>query len=112
MFEEFDNFIGLKNIKQSLKDFITYLDFVNERKKNGIDTEESLSANCIFLGNPGTGKTSVARLLGKFFKSIGILENGHVVEVDRAQLIGEYIGETAQKTEKVINQALGGNFIY
>lgn len=108
LFEEFDNFIGLKNIKQSLKDFITYLDFVNERKKQGIDTEESLSANCIFLGNPGTGKTSVARLLGKFFKSIGILENGHVVEVDRAQLVGEYVGETAQKTEKVINQALGG----
>ena len=60
------------------------------------------------MGNPGTGKTSVARLLGKFFKSIGILEHGHVIEVDRTELVGEYIGETAQKTEKVINQALGG----
>lgn len=108
LFSEFDNLIGLKNLKQSLRDFITYLDFVNERKKQGVNTEESMSANCIFLGNPGTGKTTVARLLGKFFKSIGILEHGHVIEVDRSELIGEYIGETAQKTEKVINQALGG----
>lgn len=108
LFDEFDNLVGLKNLKQSLKDFITYLDFVNERKKQGIETEESISANCIFLGNPGTGKTTVARLIGKFFKSIGFLEHGHVIEVDRAELIGEYIGETAQKTEKVINQALGG----
>ena len=112
LFEEFDNFVGLTNLKQSLKDFITYLNFINERKKQGIETEESISANCIFLGNPGTGKTSVARLLGKFFKSIGILEHGHVIEVDRAELVGEYIGETAQKTEKVINQALGGISIY
>ncbi len=108
LFEEIDNYVGLKNIKQSLKDFITYLNFINERKKQGVETEEGFSANCIFIGNPGTGKTSVARLLGKFFKSIGILENGHVVEVDRAQLVGEYIGETAVKTEKVISQALGG----
>ena len=108
LFEEFDNYVGLKNLKQSLKDFITYLDFINERKKSGVETEESISANCIFLGNPGTGKTSIARLLGKFFKAIGLLENGHVIEVDRADLVGEYIGETAQKTDKVINQALGG----
>jgi len=108
LLSEFDNLVGLKSLKQSLKDFITYLNFVNERKKQGIETEESISANCIFLGNPGTGKTTVARLLGKFFKSIGILEHGHVIEVDRAELVGEYIGETAQKTEKVINLALGG----
>ena len=108
LFEEFDNYVGLINLKQSLKDFITYLDFITERKKSGIETEESISANCIFLGNPGTGKTSIARLLGKFFKAIGLLENGHVIEVDRADLVGEYIGETAKKTDKVINQALGG----
>ena len=108
LFELFDSYVGLKNLKQSLKDFITYLDFINERKKSGIETEESISANCIFLGNPGTGKTSIARLLGKFFKAIGLLEHGHVIEVDRAELVGEYIGETAKKTDKVINQALGG----
>ncbi|MDY0083817.1 MAG: AAA family ATPase [Ignavibacteriaceae bacterium] len=108
LFDEFDNLVGLQNLKQSLKDFISYLEFVKERKAKGIETNENISANCIFLGNPGTGKTTVARILGRFFKAIGLLENGHVVEVDRASLIGEYIGETAQKTEKVINQALGG----
>lgn len=108
LFEEFDNLVGLHNLKQSLRDFISYLEFVKERKAKGIETNENISANCIFLGNPGTGKTTVARILGRFFKAIGLLKNGHVVEVDRASLIGEYIGETAQKTEKVINQALGG----
>lgn len=108
LFEEFDNLVGLHNLKQSLRDFISYLEFVKERKAKGIETNEIISANCIFLGNPGTGKTTVARILGRFFKAIGLLKNGHVVEVDRASLVGEYIGETAQKTEKVINQALGG----
>ncbi|MCK7520243.1 MAG: hypothetical protein MZV64_22420 [Ignavibacteriales bacterium] len=74
LFEEFDDYVGLKNLKQSLKDFITYLDFVNERKKCGVETEESISANCIFLGNPGTGKTSIARLLGKFLKQLDYLK--------------------------------------
>lgn len=108
LFEEFDNLVGLQNLKKSLNDFISYLEFIKERKAKGIDTDESISANCIFHGNPGTGKTTVARILGRFFKAIGLLENGHVVEVDRAALVGEHIGETAQKTEKVINQALGG----
>ncbi len=106
--DELNKFIGLKVLKHSLSDFITYLNFIRERKLNGIDTKDNLSAHCLFLGNPGTGKTSVARLLGRFFKSIGMLENGHVVEVDRSTLVGEFIGETAQKTEKIINQALGG----
>lgn len=106
--EELNHFVGLKNLKNSLSDFITYLNFVQERKKQGVDVIESFSANCIFLGNPGTGKTSIARLLGKFFKSIGLLEHGHVIEVDRSALVGEFIGETAQKTDKIISQSLGG----
>lgn len=106
--EELNAYVGLKNLKHTLSEFVTYINFLQERKKQGIDVKENLTAHCIFLGNPGTGKTSIARILGRFFKSVGLLENGHVVEVDRSSLVGEYIGETAQKTEKVIKQALGG----
>lgn len=108
LLEELNGLVGLNQLKQSLGDFITYLNFIQERKRRGIDTGEQFNTHCIFLGNPGTGKTTVARLLGKFFKAIGLLENGHVVEVDRVGLVGEFIGETAQKTEKIINQAIGG----
>ena len=101
-------FIGLASVKQSMQDFVAYLKFIKEREKLGLKTEDSLSVNSIFLGNPGTGKTTVARLLGKVFKAMGLLKNGHVIEVDRSGLIGQYIGETAQKTDKVISEALGG----
>lgn len=108
LLSELDSFIGLTNIKQTVRDFISYLQFINERKKHGLKTDEKISINAIFLGNPGTGKTTVARLLGNILKAVGILPSGHVVEVDRSGLVGQYIGETAQKTEKIINDSIGG----
>jgi SpoVK/Ycf46/Vps4 family AAA+-type ATPase len=105
---ELDNYVGLQSVKQSMKDFVDYLKFINERKKLGLKTQENLPMHSVFLGNPGTGKTSIARLLGKIFKAMGILKNGHVIEVDRGGLVGQYIGETAQKTNKVIDEAMGG----
>ena len=108
LIENLDSFIGLSSIKESVKSFISYLEFLKERKRLGLKAEEKIAINAVFLGNPGTGKTTIARLLGDIFYAMGILPSGHVVEVDRSALVGQYIGETAQKTEKIINDAMGG----
>ncbi|GJQ63989.1 MAG: hypothetical protein SCALA702_30420 [Melioribacteraceae bacterium] len=106
--EELNSFIGLKSVKSAVADFINFLKFLSEREKLGLKRDKNLSINAAFLGNPGTGKTTIARLLGNIFKSMGILAKGHVIEVDRAALVGQYVGETAQKTEKIISEAMGG----
>lgn len=108
LLDELNSFTGLVSIKEAIKNFISYLEFLKERKRLGLKAEEKISINAVFLGNPGTGKTTIARLLGDIFYAMGILPNGHVVEVDRSSLVGEYVGQTAQKTEKMINDSIGG----
>ncbi len=108
LLDELNSFTGLNSIKDAIKNFIAYLEFIKERKKLGLKADENISINAVFLGNPGTGKTTIARMLGDIFYAMGILPSGHVVEVDRAALVGEYVGQTAQKTEKKINEAIGG----
>ncbi len=108
LLEELNGYVGLKSIKYAVKEFIDYLKFQQERESKGLNRGKSFSINAIFEGNPGTGKTTIARLMGEIFHAMGIVEKGHVIEVDRSSLVGQYVGETAQKTDKLIQDAMGG----
>ncbi|HEX2787174.1 MAG TPA: AAA family ATPase [Ignavibacteria bacterium] len=100
-----NNLIGLKNIKQEVDQLIKLIKYYLETGQN---IKNRISLHSVFTGNPGSGKTTVARILADIYKAFGILEKGHLIEVDRAGLIGEYVGHTATKTKSVINSALGG----
>jgi SpoVK/Ycf46/Vps4 family AAA+-type ATPase len=108
LLEELNQYVGLKSIKYAVKEFIDYLKFQHERESKGLQGGKRFSINAIFEGNPGTGKTTIARLLGEIFHAMGIVDKGHVIEVDRSSLVGQYVGETAQKTDKLIEDAMGG----
>jgi SpoVK/Ycf46/Vps4 family AAA+-type ATPase len=107
MLNELDELVGLSDIKNEVKSLINFAKVNEIRKSKGLPTV-SLSLHSVFFGPPGTGKTTIARLISKAFKSLGILKKGHLIETDRSQLVAGYVGQTAIKTKEVLDKALDG----
>lgn len=105
---EFNALIGLEEMKKKIHDYVNYLNFIKLRNERGFKDSSRINLHSVFTGNPGTGKTTVVQYLAKIYKSMGLLSKGHVYEVDRSDLIGEFIGQTAPKVKEAIEQARGG----
>jgi stage V sporulation protein K len=107
LLNELNFLVGLETIKKGVAELINFLKVQQLRKAKGLMTAP-MTLHHVFYGNPGTGKTTVARLLAQIFKSMNLLSKGHLVETDRAGLIAGYVGQTALKVTEVVNEALGG----
>jgi len=103
--EELSELTGLENIKQEVRDMIKLVRYYRDMNRNA---RKAFPLHCVFTGNPGTGKTTVARILGKVYKALGMLERGHLVETDSGDLIAGWLGQTAGKTKEKVMEAMGG----
>ena len=105
---ELESLIGLKSVKAQINELATYLQFLKVRKEKGLEEDQPFNLHSVFTGNPGTGKTTVAHMLGQIYHSLDLVTHGRVHEVGRVDLVGEFIGQTAPKVKKAIEKARGG----
>ena len=106
-FADLDRMIGLDKVKKGIHAMADNTKFYAERRRRGLPTSQEASFHCVFTGNPGTGKTTVAKKLGRIYRSLGLLSRGEVIAVDRTRLVGRYIGETEENMKAVLEEARG-----
>ncbi|HIG27813.1 MAG TPA: AAA family ATPase [Verrucomicrobiales bacterium] len=105
--KELDRMIGLSKVKEEVRKLVSFLEIQKKRKEHKLSLSQP-TLHMVFTGAPGTGKTTVARVIARIYRALGFLKKGHLIETDRTGLVGQYVGHTELKTSEVINQALDG----
>ena len=106
-YKELDDLIGLDNVKKEVRTLANFVKVQKQREAQGLKIPK-ISYHLVFTGSPGTGKTTVARIVGRIYKDLGVLKKGHTVETDRSGLVAKYMGQTALKTDTIIQKAMNG----
>ena len=106
--EELDSLVGLEKVKGKIREYVDYLSYLQVREEKGFEEDDEISLHAVFTGNPGTGKTTVVKLLGGIYKALGLLSKGHVHAVEASDLISGYVRQSAKDTKEAIKKAKGG----